>query len=106
MFKMLVSTLATLLLPVMGVLAVPARRIPDAAPVTEAIPKSRMAIREAEEVGLAKRALENCAIVNVSTYVNCRYHATTSSDVITTFTNGGKHDFTCYAEGDCVNGNW
>jgi hypothetical protein len=103
---MLVSTLTAFLLPIMGVLAVPARRGPGAAPVTEAIPKSRMAIREAEEVGLAKRTLEVCAIVNVSTHVNCRYHANTSSDIITTFTNGGKHDFTCYAEGECVNGNW
>ena len=89
---MLVSVLVSILLPV-TVLAAPGQR--DL--VAEEVSEARMAVRETKY---------NCAIVNVSTKVNCRKHPSASAEVITSFTGGSKHDFICLSRGDCIDGNW
>ncbi|KAH7389217.1 hypothetical protein BKA64DRAFT_680065 [Cadophora sp. MPI-SDFR-AT-0126] len=102
---MLLPTLISLLLST-AVVAAPSRRVTSTdAAITEAIPPARLAVREAEAVGLVPRALQVCTIIGSSSSVNCRYHATTGSSIITTFAKGTGHDFTCYAVGECINGN-
>lgn len=76
---------------------------------------SKVAVRDkaAEDVGVASRALVNCAIVNVATTVGCRYYPWHTgwngkglSPELEEFGPGTKHDFNCYQVGECIGGNW
>ncbi|KFY06164.1 hypothetical protein V492_08129, partial [Pseudogymnoascus sp. VKM F-4246] len=104
---MFVSTLIAIILPLSALAAPsrPERGVTASEGISAAIPKARQALREGREVGLEKRAQKNCAIVSSDGSVKCRYHANTNSEVITTFAPGTKHDFNCYASGECIGGN-
>ncbi|KFY31905.1 hypothetical protein V493_00693 [Pseudogymnoascus sp. VKM F-4281 (FW-2241)] len=67
------------------------------------------AISDAESARLVPRSKVVCKIVNVSSKVNCRYNPyvpwNALDEIKTTFKKNTKHDFTCYTEGECINGN-
>lgn len=59
------------------------------------------------ELDLEKRAsAQTCKIVNVDTYVNCRYDAKLDAGAIFGFPKGEKLTFACWKHGDCYNGVW
>ncbi|OBT91411.1 hypothetical protein VE01_10604 [Pseudogymnoascus verrucosus] len=66
------------------------------------------AIADGENAGLVSRSKQVCKIVNASV-VNCRYDPWVPNNALdrirTTFKKGTGHDFTCYTEGECINGN-
>lgn len=68
-----------------------------ASPTPVTTPSNRLMIRN---------NLLTCAIVNVSTYVNCREDPNSSSASKGKYKDGSKHNFGCYAIGQCVDGNW
>ena len=103
---MLVSTLIGTILPVVVLAAPGLRERASSAATSDVIPAAALAVREGREAGLMARKLTTCAIVNVSSNVKCRYHANSKSEIITSFKNGVKNDYYCYASGECINGNW
>ncbi|KFY08515.1 hypothetical protein V492_06152 [Pseudogymnoascus sp. VKM F-4246] len=63
---------------------------------------------EGESAGLVPRSKQVCKIVNAGT-VNCRYDPWVPNNALdrirTTFKSGTGHDFTCWTEGECIQGN-
>ncbi|KAL3484778.1 hypothetical protein BJX62DRAFT_243614 [Aspergillus germanicus] len=52
-----------------------------------------------------RATLVTCSIINVSSYVNCRDGPGTANKIIATAHNGDKYKFSCFAKGECINGN-
>ncbi|KFY58173.1 hypothetical protein V496_06240 [Pseudogymnoascus sp. VKM F-4515 (FW-2607)] len=67
------------------------------------------AITDSESAGLLPRSKQVCKIVNVVTTVNCRKNNyvpwNALDEIVTEFKPNTGHDFTCYTEGECINGN-
>lgn len=55
---------------------------------------------------LVQRGLEYCAIVGAPSGVHCRAGPSLSAAIMYTFQNGATDAYTCYADGDCYEGNW
>lgn len=59
------------------------------------------------DLDLEKRAsAQDCRIVNVDHYVNCRYDAKLDAGSIFGFPKGDRFTFACWKHGDCFNGVW